>query len=48
MSLWYGKKENFLSSFLKMFKFGLWLKLGFIAMTMVSWSGILVETLIAM
>ena len=43
MSLWCNEKEN---SFLVMFSLGLWLKMRFIAMSMVSWSGILVKRLV--
>ena len=35
--------KNFLSSFLVMFRLGLRLKMRFIAMSIVSWSGILVK-----
>ena len=31
-----------------MYRFGLWLKMRFIAMTMISWSGILVKRLVTL
>ena len=46
MSLWCSEKEKVLSSFLVMFRLGLWLKMRFIAMSMVSWSRILVKRLV--
>ena len=46
MSLWCSAKEKiFLSSFLVIFRLGLWLKMRCIAMSMVSWSGILLKRL---
>ena len=41
MTLSYSKKENKLSSFLVMLWLGLWLKMRFITIPTVSWSGIL-------
>ena len=35
--------KSFLSSFLVMFRFGLWLKMRLIAMLIISWNGILVK-----
>ena len=37
--------KSFLSSFLVIFRLGLWLKTGFIAKSMLSWSGILLKRL---
>ena len=36
-----AKRKSFLSSFLVVFRWGLWLKMRFIAISMASWSGIL-------
>ena len=41
-----AKRKSFLSSFLVMFRLGLWLKMRFIAISMVSWSGIFVKRLV--
>ena len=41
-----AKRKNFLSSFLMMFRLGLVLKMRFIAISMVSWNGILVKRLV--
>ena len=41
-----AKRKSCLRSFQVMFKLGLWLKMRFIAMWMVSWSGILVKRLV--
>ena len=46
MGLWFSKKETFLSYFLIMFIPGLWLAMRFIAISMVSWSGILLKILV--
>ena len=46
MSLWCSEKEKFLKFFLVRFRLGLWLKMRFIAISMVSWSGILVKRLV--
>ena len=47
MSLWCSKNEKFLKFlFLVMFRLGLWLEMRFIAISMVSWSGILVKRLV--
>ena len=40
------KRKSLLSSCLVMFRFRLWFKMRFIAMSMVSWSGILVKRLV--
>ena len=48
---WVGdvtKMKSFLSSFLVMFRLGLGLKIRFIAISMVPWSGILVKILITL
>ena len=42
------KMKSFLSSFLVRFRLGLWLKMIFIAMPMVSWSGRLVKRLVTL
>ena len=42
------KREKKFSSFAVMFRLGLWLKMRFIAMLMVSWSGILVKRLVTL
>ena len=46
MILWCIQKESFSGSFLVIFRLGLWLKMRFIAIPMVSWSGILVKRLV--
>ena len=46
MSLWCSKKEKFFKFFLVMFTLGLWLKMRFIAISMVSWKEILVKRLV--
>ena len=40
-----AKRKSFLSSFLVIFWLGLWLKMRFISISMVSWNGILVKRL---
>ena len=44
MILWCSKKEKF--SFLVMFRLGLWLKMKFIAVAMLSWNEIMVKRLV--
>ena len=46
VSLWCSKRKSILSSFLVVLRLGLWLKMRFIAMSMVSWSGMLVKGLV--
>ena len=41
-----ARRKSFLSSFLAMFTLRLWLKIRFIAISMVSWRGILVKRLV--
>ena len=48
MRLWCCEREKNFSSFVVMFRLGLWLKMRFIAMLMVSWSGILVKRLVTL
>ena len=42
------KGKVFFSSFLVIFSLGLWLKIRFVAISMVSWIGILVKTLVTL
>ena len=44
MILWCSEKEKF--SFLVMFRLGLWLKMKFIAVAMLSWNEIMVKRLV--
>ena len=48
MVLWYREKEKSFKLFLVIFRLGLWLKMGFIAISMDSWSGILVKRLVTL
>ena len=43
-----AKRKTFLSSFLVIFRLWLWLKMRFIAMSMVSWSGKLTKRLVTL
>ena len=43
-----AKRKSFFCSFLVMFRLGLWLKMKFVAMSVVSWSWILVKRLVTL